>query len=223
MTNTNTVILGNINAGELRVEFVVAMQQSLTSTPDSPAVLSGTLFKTWGPYLDDSRNFVVDAFLRDTDIDVLLFVDSDIGWDKEHVSELVHHINLERPCVGGLYYSGMADKGQGTPGIYPVAYNWGTHSETKQPFLIPLDDSQFGDQDLIKVDGIGTGFLAIHRSLLLRMVDEFPGTQPWFAEEDFQNVHHGEDFTFCLRLASIGVPVYLAPKVRVRHHKVVAF
>lgn len=215
------VCLGNINGGKLRVEFV---QSLWAARVGNPPVARTHLLHTWGPYLDDARNTVVDAFLSQTDDDILLFADSDTGFTAEQVSELTNMIGPSSPCVGGLYYSAFGRDGIG---FAPVAYKWGSHPETQQRFLRQLDpDIERLDEcrpgEMIKVDAVGTGFMAIHRDLLIRMGEQYAGTQPWFAEEDFENTHHGEDFTFCLRLAEMGVPVYLAPHVRVKHYKICA-
>lgn len=211
-----SVCIGNINGGELRVEFVQSLWAARVGI--SPVARSH-LFNTWGPYLDDSRNTIVEAFLTQTDEDILLFVDSDISFTPDDVSELTNLVNDDSPVVGGLYYSGFGRDGIG---YAPVAYTWGSHPETKQRFMCQLtgDFSEARPSELVKVDAIGTGFLALHRPLLESMGNHFGKPQPWFAEENYEGVHHGEDFTFCLRLAELGIPVYLAPHVRVKHLKV---
>lgn len=216
-----TVCLGNINAGELRTEFVQSLLAARNSENGPPA-LAETMLHTWGPYLDDARNTVVRTFLESSECDILLFVDSDIGYTPEHVRQIADAIDVDAsPVVGGLYYSGFGRDGIG---FAPVVYNWGTHAETGQPFFRQLDPSLIDETspELIKVDAIGTGFLGIHRDLLCSMGEHFGGTQPWFAEEDFENVHHGEDMTFCHRLSTLSVPIFLSPQTRVKHYKVCA-
>lgn len=212
-----SVCLGNITDGNLRVEFVKSLLASRDSA-DGPAVIAETLIHVWGPYLDDSRNHVVDAFLAQSDCDILLFIDSDIAWTPDQVTEIADKIHPESsPVVGGLYYSGFGRDGIG---FAPVVYNWGTHPETNQPFMRQLAPDEITDEPLIKVDGIGTGFLGLHREMLLEMGERYGSPQPWFAEETFNNVHHGEDLTFCQRLSEMGVPIYLSPSTRVKHFKV---
>ncbi len=217
-----SIALGNINAGELRAEFVRSLLRSRDSANGSPAVAE-SIIHTWGPYLDDGRNMVTQAFLEGSECDILLFVDSDISWTNDDIREIESAIHPEvSPVVGGLYYSGFSGVHQKLFGIAPVAYRWGT--KDNNPSLVQLDEESLTDTDsngLVKVAAIGTGFLGIHRDLLMQMGEWYGTPQPWFAEEDFYNVHHGEDFTFCLRLADHGVPVYLKPSVRVKHHKVV--
>lgn len=212
------VALGNITDGNLRVEFVKSLLDSRHSTPDDPAVITETLIHVWGPYLDDARNMVVQTFLEQSTCDILLFVDSDISFTREHVQQITDKIHPESsPVVGGLYYSGFGRDGIG---FAPVAYNWGTHPETKQPFFRQLTDDDLDlDAELIKIDAIGTGFLGLHRDLLDSMGRHFGSPQPWFAEETYEGVHMGEDFTFCQRLTELGIPIYLSPQTRVKHHK----
>lgn len=209
-----SVCLGTITAGELRVEYVRSLLASRNSSEGS-AVIAETLLHMYGPYLDDGRNIVAEGFLDQAKSDILLFVDSDTAWTPDHVREIEAAIHPESsPVVGGLYYSG-----------FPVVYRWGTN-DAKVPTLISLTADEIAEGDdgqLVKVDAIGTGFLGIHRDLLVRMREHFGAPQPWFAEETYHGVHHGEDYTFCIRLAELGVPIYLLPKTRVTHYKIAAF
>lgn len=209
-----SVCLGNITAGEYRIEFVKSLLASRNSS-DGPAVIAETLLHTYGPYLDDGRNIVVEGFLDQCESDILLFVDSDIAWTPNHVREIEAAIHPEvSPVVGGLYYSG-----------FPVVYRWGTNDE-KVPTLISLTPDELAEGDngeMVKVDAIGTGFLGIHRDLLVSMREHFGAPQPWFAEETYHGVHHGEDFTFAIRLAELGIPLFCLPKTRVTHYKLAAF
>jgi GT2 family glycosyltransferase len=173
-----------------------------------------------GPYLDAARNTVVHGFLRDTDCDWLLFIDSDIGFDGDQIRELVDDVDpYVTPVVGGLYMNPT----QGH--VKPVAYTESTTTittyggvEVEAVHFDQIDLPAVDAPDMV-VDAIGTGFMAIHRSLLEKMADHFDHPREWFACEVQDGTLLGEDLAFCRRVRSLGYPIVLNPRVRLAHLK----
>jgi hypothetical protein len=204
--------VGNIHPGVVRTEFMQSMIGLLQQPKHDSygTVLAEFITKDSGPYLDVARNYVVERFLA-TDADVLLFVDSDIEFDPEQAHRIVAEVSAVAPVVGGrydnLYSSGMS----------PVAFRW---SNDDIPVMAPigsLDDLS----GLVSVDCVGTGFMAIHRTMLERFATLFHAPSPWFAEEALHGAQMGEDVTFCQRAIALGYPVYLDPRVEVAHYKTI--
>jgi len=209
---TTTFCVGNVNPGEVRAEFMHGMMD-LAQNPgvgDDLQFMGLYTKSPSGPYLDVARNFVVEAFLNETNADVLLFIDSDIEFSRESVRRIVGLADqYQRTVQGGFYVSLFAEHG-----IRPVAFEWDENNKL-QPISMPteLDWCQ-------PVDVVGTGFMAIHRSILEEMFPKFGYPSPWFAEEVMHGSAMGEDVTFCQRVIhALGVQVYVDFKTPVNHIK----
>ena len=211
------VCIGNINRGSLSTAFV----SGLLHAAQSGGAVTNWQYHCAGPYLDAARNTVVHGFLRDTDADWLLFIDSDIGFNGDQVDELVADVDpYVTPVVGGLYMNPTVDGH-----VKPVAYTEGTRTVTTYGG-VTLEAVHFDQIDLpppdaadMVVDAIGTGFMAIHRHLLEKMAERFDHPREWFACEVQDGTALGEDFAFCRRVRSMGYPIVLNPRVRVAHLK----
>lgn len=211
-----TFALGNINPGSVRFEF---MQSILGLMKDPTSDEHGTQFvelisKVHGPYLDVGRNFVVERFLK-SDAEVLLFVDSDMEFTPEQAHRVVASVSEEQPIIGGLYTNWFAEHG-----VRPVALNWNLDAEVAQ--MHPIDMPAEGD-GLVEVGCVGTGFMAIHRSVLDKMTETFNPPCPWFAEVALGGSQMGEDVTFCQRAIALGSPVCVDTDLRIAHYKTVRF
>lgn len=69
------------------------------------------------------------------------------------------------------------------------------------------------------VDACGAGFLAIHTSLIAKMIETYPEPMVFFDEPVVHGVHYGEDFGFCLRVREMGYPVLVNRACTPLHHK----
>ena len=92
-------------------------------------------------HVDDSRNAIVAEFLK-SDCTHLLFIDSDIRFEFD---DLLRLIGRDYEVVGG---------------IYPL-------KEPEEGYVIkPLKGAEPSEDGLLEVNGIGTGFLKIRRSVI---------------------------------------------------------
>lgn len=179
--------------------------------------------RPFGPYMDMARNELAIEFYRDPALgEWLLFVDDDVAAftvdDIRAVTTTGHHI------VGGAYSSPR-------DGIeYIVAYNWGEGRHGPHTLIdLTLADLDAMPPEPTHIAAIGTGFLAIHRSVLEAFPHYYDPPQPWFAEltvmppdassDITTGVHLGEDLTFCLRANALGIPVHIHPLIRLDHYK----
>lgn len=231
------VTIGTITAGSCRIEYAVSCYMALTSWGEA----SHWLPQACGPYLDMGRNDTVRRFYTECgDDEFLLFVDTDIAFVEGDIAKLVdaarsyEHATGVWPVVGGLYQSPF--KG----GTKLVAYRlkpevhesgrWkGQHRKNGPRRFFPLMPSDLDGIDgdsLLEIDGLGTGFMLIHRSILDHMAREFLAPQEWFYE-GVANVEQGEwigeDLFFCLRAKSLGHPVFAHSGVRLTHYKEAGF
>lgn len=211
------VLLGNINRGDVGSALMMGAIQCLQQD-----VIHGMVVVETGPYLDDGRNKVVANALQLPDWEWLLFVDSDIELTPELVTTLlvpVQDLELNAfPVIAGVYVNPF-DDGLHADNVGPVVYTWGQYrglgaEEGMESFvrvsreeLAALPDFHPSTPEVCIVDAVGTGFLALHRSLLTHMQSVYPSPQPWFHEPVVNGVHFGEDMGFCLRLKELGYPV----------------
>jgi hypothetical protein len=203
-----TVMIGIITAGNLDMRCV----QSLLAT-QILGIDATICIQQNGPYLDIGRNRMVDTFRTNplyTHCDRLLFVDSDIGFDPAHIQTLVDD---DLPIVSGVYHS-LFDQG-----IRPVVYTWTTNKDDLK-VMTPIE--QWGrpeGENLVPVDGVGTGFLMIHRNVFERFLDEYQAPSAWFGNDILGRVQLGEDLAFCVRATNLGIPVVVDRRVHVSHSK----
>lgn len=95
-----------------------------------------------------------------------------------------------------------------------------TRAPVNEAWNPPGDDTT--PSPVCEVDGVGAGFLAIHRDFLTKMADVYPEPLHWFHEPVTPHgVHLGEDFGFCLRVREMGYPVLVNRACTVLHHKTI--
>lgn len=159
-----------------------------------------------------SRNTVTARFLDSTDAEWLLWVDSDMRWDpSKDIQALLDAADpVERPIVGGLCF-GMA-----TDGMFPTIY----HFTRVDGRVVTARVREYPRDEVFSVAATGAAFLLIHRRVLVEMRDAgFNATFPWFQETELDGNPVGEDLTFCIRAAGLGIPIHVHTGVRIGHHK----
>ena len=141
-----------------------------------------------------ARNTIVEHFL-DTDMDYLLFIDSDMIWEPDSVELAYNLIQQEQvDIVTGIYFTKGAPhlpvikKLDIDAGCYNIFVEWGN-----QPF---------------EVDGAGLGFMLISRKVLEAM------KQPLFTWDG----GFSEDLNFCLKAKKDhGFKIWADPLVKLGH------
>lgn len=211
------VIIANISRGHLSASMVAGVIQSLQAD-----VAHGFVMAESGPYLDAGRNRAVANCLTHAagTWEWLLFVDSDIEFTPKHITMLLAPYAsgaldpITCPLIGGIYANPFNDsvpgEEEGADRIGPVAYEWlevddlqgelagvptFTFRRLSRKALAALPPYCEGD-DVCQVACVGTGFMAIHRSLLTHMEATYPQPLPWFDEPVRDGVHYGEDMGF---------------------------
>ena len=149
---------------------------------------------------------------------VLLFIDSDMRPTNSDFAYVLSSCTPDRPVVGGLYLNPDADNF-----ARPVIYGMDEHGFLQFP-AAPTPGT-----GLAEVAAVGTGFMAIHATLLDRMIEKFGRDpeglygMPWFDEVPWDNEladgTMGEDLVFCLRCSAMDVPVYVHLDAKVGHYK----
>ena len=154
----------------------------------------------------DSRGVIATKFWE-SDADCLVFVDSDVSWEKGALLRLVDApVDL---CAG--VYPGRRD-----PIIYPLHY-----LDKEELWADPATG-------LLEVKSVSTGFLKLSRNCIGKMIEAYPDKHYYTAERDkqfyplFDHVFEdgfkwGEDFSFCIRWRKIGGQVWIDPEITMGH------
>lgn len=159
-----------------------------------------------GPAVALMRNLLVLHFLHETDADWLWMVDTDMGFEPDIVSRLIHSANPDtKPVVGGLCF---ADGDYGGP-IKPTLYNGELLDEVLYDYR---------RDTMNRVGGTGAACLLMHRKALTRF--DMCAPMPWFADEIVDGIAISEDKTFCRRLRALGIPLWVDTAVKLTHRKV---
>ena len=164
-----------------------------------------TLLFTGNCHVDDARNKLVRDFLA-TDCTHLMFLDADLRFDSDDVLALIKH---DKDVVGAIY----------------------PYKEARERYVVkPIEGEIIGEDGLLKVSGIGTGFLKIRRSVIERLmevsichVDQMDGLDgagqiPIIFERIVaDNVRLGGDLAFCWKWRSLGGEVFADPSISMYH------
>jgi hypothetical protein len=153
----------------------------------------------------DARALIVAQFLA-SDAEQLIFVDSDVSWEA---GALVKLIDAPVDFVAGIYPQRKD----------PINYcvKW-----LDKPELQAVDG-------LLEVAGVPAGFMRLSRSMLEKMVEQYPDSEyysenapdkrAWALFADYRIGKHkmGEDYSFCRRWTDMGGKVWIDPEIRMGH------
>jgi hypothetical protein len=169
-----------------------------------------------------NRNMACATMLDETDADWLLFVDSDMGWPEDALETLLEAADpSDRPVIGALCFGmrKMEPDGQGgfrsTP--FPTIFDWRQAPGAERPGF--MDRPDYAANSVTQCAATGAAFLLIHRSVLSWVREKFGDT--WFnrAKMYADDEEMGEDISFCSRLGSLSIPVFVHTGVRTTHLK----
>lgn len=211
--SANEIVIAWCDPGNVSGYFTQSILSSfLYDIDEAPKRLirSGFIRVSGGPLIARLRNMIVQHFL-DTDSQWLLFVDSDMTWDKNTIHQLYSHADpIKAPIVSG-FTCGLNVDGTIVSTLGIKVPDQGD----ELMFAFPTDVDK-----LVEVDTVGTGFVLIHRDVFIKVRDEIKDEHfPWFNEDVYLSRPRGEDQSFCLRARSLGIPVHVHTGIPVGHHK----
>lgn len=173
--------------------------------------------------IDRARSQEATYFYKNTDAEVLLFLDDDIQYEPEDAIKICKAANELRSIVVGAYVNKREN------------YTWITSK--------PLDGEPIffqADAPLKEIRWGATGFMAIHRSVFTALLEEspnyhlhhpnhFPFCHPtdlryynFFKPMEWQHpngdyLNLSEDWAFCEKARTIGFKIWLDPSIRLGH------
>lgn len=168
-----------------------------------------------GGLLSRTRNEMVRQFLDGTDQAWLWMIDSDqrvpVG-AFDRMVQSAHEVSC--PVVSGLTFAAFPSAGP-YPVPVPTAYR------LVDGLFTPIDD--IDPPGLHRVDGVGTGSLMVHRTVLESIRAGVPdGLRDWCWFQDGPTGDGrwlSEDLTFCTRVTGAGFPVHVDTRAVFGHHK----
>lgn len=176
-----------------------------------------------------ARNTLAHKFMK-SDMDALLFIDADHGWDADDV---IRMIESGKDLIGAIYPM----KGLNWENIRAAALLGRENLEEYSGYFAInlLEESQvFNDQEPFKVKDIGTGMMFITRKVFEELEptckkytnNNVGNTGIEFGEKiteyfttiiDEKGILLSEDYAFCRMWQAIGGEVWSAPWVRITH------
>jgi glycosyltransferase involved in cell wall biosynthesis len=219
-----TVAVGFLDPGEWSACFGLSLLELLLADAHGPRRLvpNGKLLRKHSSAggLVAARNEVATQTLDVTECEWLFLVDSDMGFAPDTVERLVAAADPEaRPVVGGLCFK-LHSEG---PGVFhgekyvilPTVFAWVEEPETVG--FAPL--RSLPDDTLLEVSATGAACLLVHRTVLEKV-------RARYGDHWFDPVTHptgpttfSEDLSFCVRLASLDIPVFVHTGVGTTHDK----
>ena len=153
-------------------------------------------------------------FSNSTDYDFIMWIDSDIIFQTNQIIQLLRHFH-DKPSlevVSGWY--SMAD-GKSTTMVRKWDYEY---YKKHASFEFTTNEEMSKMTELVDCEYIGMGFMMMRRQVFEKL------EYPWFYEplqEINENVRDmcSEDVAFCKKLNRSGIKIWVDPKIRVGHQK----
>ena len=165
-----------------------------------------------GNQIGRQRQVLFDAWFDQSDTDWLLWVDSDIVLTVDILKKLWETANkIIKPVVSGIYFISKQDEGTL---IAPLPQIFNDVDEFTIKHIHPLPDNE-----VIQIDCAGMGLVLMHRSIVPKLREAFPGESMFAEKEAPGNKYVSEDVVFFRKLKAAGVPVYAHTGAIAQHMK----
>lgn len=152
-----------------------------------------------GSLIYDSRNNLAKAALN-CNADYVLWLDSDMVFQKDVLSRLLEHAENGLDIVSGLYFRRAAPF---SPVLFKELMQDGKPTQAK-------DFNDYPRDSLFEVAGCGFGCVLMNTDVLLEMALEFG---QWFNPTD----GFGEDLSFCNRAKTLGYKIWCDSRIKLGH------
>lgn len=170
--------------------------------------------------LPQARNQAVAKFLSEKDADWLFWIDTDMGFERDTVDQLLAVADpIQRPIVGGLCFAQRERQLDGYGGYRcmsaPTIYDW-VSVDDKTGFM---GRAHYPINSVVRCAGTGSACILIHRSVFER-IQEANGPV-WYDRVVNKDMGQlvSEDLSFCMRAGALNIPVHVNTGVRTTHLK----
>ena len=208
----DTVALGWCDNGTTDGKFTEGLTTAIIAGPANGMMIN-TSIRVQGNQIGRQRQVLFDHWADNLKTDWLLWVDSDIVLNLDAMKLLWQTADkINRPVVSGVYF--ISKENEGTlMRPFPVLFD--NVDEYQIKYHHPLPDNQ-----VIKVDCAGFGFVLMHKSIVPKMREANPGKGMFMETGDGDDEHFiGEDIIFFRRMKTAGVPLHAHTGAIVKHIK----
>ena len=151
----------------------------------------------------DARNKLAELAI-DGEFDRVLWLDSDMIFDRYLFRRLSEHLDQGREMISGLYFSRK-------PPIHPVIYNRLRRDPMPTGGYAAADSFDDYERDsLFEIAGCGFGAVMMTVDLIRRVRDAYG--LPFFPSLGF-----GEDLAFCMRVGWLGREIWCDSSIKCGH------
>lgn len=212
MRSTHKIAVGWCDPGHVSGAFAADLMHL---TAARGRFLAETIRVKSGGLLSRGRNMLVAQFLDRSDAEWLLMIDTDHRVPVKTFDLLMRAAHeTSTPVVAGLCFGAWPSDGP-YPRPIPIAYDLIDGTFT------PIADIE--PRQILRVDGVGTGCVLIHRGVLSDMrTDVDDGLKDWCWFQDGPTGDGrwmSEDLTFCSRLNERGIPIHVHTGAVLPHEK----
>lgn len=217
------VTFGFIHPGVWSSCFANSVLDLMLSDLAGPRRIVGHRFglvnkETGAAQIHNGRNTLARIVCDESEAEWLFMVDADMGFATDTLERLIASADpAQRPVVGALAF---AQKSDGVGDFYarryrctPTVYRAGETSDAIG--FVPWFD--YPRDALVEVDATGAACILIHRTALETVRDAHG--DHWFHPVEVNGTEFGEDMSFCIRLASVDVPIFVDTSVKTTHDK----
>jgi hypothetical protein len=209
---SDTVAIGWCDNGTTDGKFTEGLAAAIIAGPPNGMVIN-TSIRVQGNQIGRQRQVLFDHWADKLKTDWLLWVDSDIVLSLDAMKLLWQTADkINKPVVSGVYFISKENEGS-LMRPFPVLFD--NVDEFNIKYHHPLPENQ-----VIKVDCAGFGFVLMHKSIVPKMREANPGKGMFMETGDGVDDHFvGEDIIFFRRMQKAGVPLHAHTGAIVKHMK----
>ena len=207
-----TVAIGWCDNGTTDGKFTEGLMTAVIAGPNNGMRFT-TSIRVQGNQIGRQRQILFDYWADKLKTDWILWVDSDIVLSLEAIQKLWQTADkINRPVVSGVYFISKENEGS-LMRPFPVLFD--DVDEFQVRYHHPLPDNQ-----VIKVDCAGFGFVLMHKSIVPKLREAHPGKGMFMETGDGKDEHFvGEDIIFFRRMKAAGIPLHAHTGALVKHMK----
>ena len=170
-----------------------------------------------GNQIGRQRQVLFDNWADITKTDWLLWIDSDIVITPDALKLVWNSADkIAKPVVSGTYFVSKENE-RTLMQPFPALFKEGSNKHELQ-IIHPLPQNE-----LIKVDSAGFGFLLMHKSIVPKMRKVSPDYSLFAEEEGLADKYISEDIVFFRKLKEAGIDLYAHTGAVVQHMKRFSF
>ena len=209
--NKGTLAIGWCDNGNTDGKFTEGVVSVALQCANNGIELTHSM-RVQGNQIGRQRQVLFDYWADQIKSDWLLWIDSDIVVNMEVVAKLWDVADkINRPVVSGTYFISKENEGTLAKPYPALFFDVDEHSIQH---VHPLPNNE-----VIKVDSAGFGFVLMHKSVIPALRAKFPDQSLFAEQEGLGDKYVGEDIVFFRKMKEAGITLYAHTGALVRHMK----